>query len=178
MTAAHRKIEARGNALGAVVDGWEMTPPMGHYGDDYVFRFAVAWNSLYTNSSDEAPYPIANVDADGEQLTGERRCVLHFPADGLPPVDAFWSITMYDAVTRLMIHNSIGRYSIGGRTPGLERGDDGSLTITIQADPPVQEAESNWLPAPHGELYLIARAYVPQRPFLDGSYRLPAVTPA
>ena len=171
----HSKIEARGNALGTVVDGWEMIPPMGDYGDDYLFRSAVAWKFIYTNSPAEALYPIANVDGDGEQLNGRHEYVLHFSADQLPPVDAFWSITMYDATSRLMVHNPKNRYSIGDRTPGLARGADGSLVIHIQAESPGAAAHSNWLPAPEGDFYLITRAYMPRESFQTGSYRLPPV---
>ena len=92
-----------------------------------------------------------------------------------PPADAFWSITMYHADTRLMVHNPIQRYSIGDRTRGLEYGDDGSLTIYIQHQSPGATKESNWLPAPGGPFYLIARAYVPKESMLSGAYRLPAV---
>jgi hypothetical protein len=148
---------------------------MGNYGDDYLLRSAVAWKFIYTNSPEEALYPIANVDSEGLQLTGANNYVLHFPPGQLPPVEAFWSITMYHADTRLMVHNPIERYSIGDRTRGLEYGDDGSLTIYIQDQSPGATRESNWLPAPEGPFYLIARAYIPKEPMLSGAYRLPAV---
>jgi len=175
---AHRAIEERGNALGVVVDGWQQIPPMGNYGDDYLFRSAVAWKFIYTNSPEEAVYPIAETDADGDPLTGEDQYVLHFSAGQLPPVDAFWSVTLYDSVTRLMIENPIDRYSLGDRTHGLRYNTDGSLTIFVQHSSPGAQAESNWLPAPAGRFYLNVRAYMPQPPLLDGSYRLPAVRKA
>lgn len=177
-TEAHRLIEERGGSLGTVVDGWQDIPPMGSYGDDYLFRSAVAWKFIYTNSPEEALYPIAETDADGDVLTGDERYVLHFPAGQLPPVDAFWSVTLYDSATRLMTDNSIDRYSIGDRTPGLKYNPDGSLTLTVQHDSPGTEQEVNWLPAPAGRFYLNVRAYMPQQAFLDGSYRLPAVRKA
>ena len=172
---AHRQIEERGNELGTTIDGWDYTPPMGDYGNDYLFRSAVAWKFIYTNSPEEAMYPIANLDSDGEQLTGSEKHILSFPAGRLPPVEAFWSITMYDAGTRLMVHNPIDRYSIGDRTRGLQYGADGSLTIYIQQQSPGPNEETNWLPAPQGPFYLIARAYIPKEPLLTGEYRLPAV---
>ena len=175
VAAGHQKIEARGNKLGTTIDGWDYTPPMGNYGNDYLFRSAVAWKFIYTNSPEEALYPIANVDSAGEQLTGAKNYILHFPPGQLPPVEAFWSITMYHADTRLMVHNPIERYSIGDRTKGLQSNDDGSLTIYIQHRSPGLNQESNWLPAPEGDFYLIARAYIPKEPFLNGTYRLPAV---
>ena len=178
VAAAHRRIEDRGNNLGSPIEGWEYSPPMGTYGDDYLFRSAVAWKFIYTNNPEEALYPIANTDSQGEQLTGAKRYILHFPPGRLPPVNAFWSITMYFADTRLMVHNPIDRYSIGDRTKGLQYGDDGSLTIYIQHASPGEARKANWLPAPDREFSLVARAYIPKEPMLDGTYRLPPVTPA
>lgn len=175
VTAAHAAIEERGNNLGQVVDGWQDIPPMGRYGDDYLFRSAVAWKFIYTNSPEEALYPIAETDADGDPLSGEHRYVLRFPPGDLPPVDAFWSITLYDSISRLMVDNPINRYSIGDRTPGLAYEDDGTLNIYIQHEPPDTERRSNWLPAPTGRFYLNARAYIPRPAMLDGTYRLPPV---
>ncbi|MBX3069971.1 MAG: DUF1254 domain-containing protein [Thermomicrobiales bacterium] len=172
---AHAAIEEKGNNLGKVVEGWQEIPPMGSFGDDFLFRSAVAWKFIYTNSPEEAIYPIAETDADGKPLSGKHGYVLHFPPGQLPPVGAFWSITLYDSVTRLMIHNPIARYSIGDRTPGLVYGDDGSLTIYIQHVTPGLERESNWLPSPVGRFYLNVRAYMPEPEFIDGTYRLPAV---
>jgi len=172
---AHAAIEQRGNSLGTVVNGWQDIPRMGTYGDDYLFRSAVAWKFIYTNSPEEALYPIAEADADGIPLSGANQYTLHFKANELPPVDAFWSITLYDSETRLMIDNPIDRYSIGDRTPGLRYEDDGSLTLRIQHTSPGAEHESNWLPTPEGRFYLNTRAYMPRATFLDGTYRLPAV---
>jgi hypothetical protein len=172
---AHAAIEARGNSLGTVVEGWQEIPPMGTYGDNYLFRAAVAWKFIYTNSPEEALYPIAETDADGNPLSGEHDYVIHFDADRLPPVDAFWSITLYDSATRLMIDNPINRYSIGDRTPGLHHHDDGSLTIHLRHHPPQGPDDANWLPAPAGRFYLNTRAYMPRPEFLDGTYRLPPV---
>lgn len=148
---------------------------MGRYGDDYLFRAAVAWKFIYTNSPEEALYPIAETDADGEPLTGAKTYALHFPAGQLPPVNAFWSITLYESASRLMADNPIDRYSIGDRTAGLRYNADGSLTLRIQHESPGGEHESNWLPAPEGRFYLNVRAYMPQQSMLEGVYRLPAV---
>lgn len=177
-SAAHRRIEDRGNALGTVVDGWHEIPRMGTYGTDFLSRSAVAWKFIYTNSPEEALYPIAETDADGDPLTGERDYLLHFPPGRLPPVDAFWSITVYDSTTRLMIDNPIDRYSIGSRTPGLQYDADGSLVLHVRPDPPPTGARSNWLPTPRGRFYLNARAYPPRQAFQNGSYRLPPVRKA
>lgn len=174
--AGHKKIEERGNNLGERIDGWEYTPPMGNFGTDYLFRAAVAWKFMYTNSQEEALYPIANVDADGKQLDGKSGAyTLRFAKGALPPTDAFWSITLYDAKNRLLVHNDLKRYSIGDRTPGLKPDADGGLTIYIQNASPGADRESNWLPAPQEPFYLIMRAYVPKQEMIDGSYRIPAV---
>ena len=171
--AGHKKIEEKGNTLGERINGWEYTPPMGRYGTDYLFRSAVAWKFIYTNSPEEALYPIAEADCDGDALTGKNDYVIHFPAGELPPVGAFWSMTMYHADSRLMVHNPIKRYSIGDRTKGLKFGDDGSLTVFVQHEDPGEERLANWLPAPKGDFYLICRMYMPQKPALTGEYRLP-----
>ena len=178
VAAGHQRIEDRGNRLGTTIEGWDYTPPMGNYGNDYLFRSAVAWKFIYTNSPEEALYPIANVDSAGEQLTGAKNYILHFPAGQLPPVKAFWSITMYHADTRLMAHNPINRYSIGDRTKDLKYNDDGSLTLYIQHQSPDPDKKANWLPTPEGFFYLIARAYIPKEPLLNGAYRLPSVKQA
>ncbi len=175
--AGHAKIEERGANLSQNIDGWLYSPPMGDYGADYLLRSAVAWKFIYTNSPEEALYPIAETDVDGNQLTGEKSYVLEFPAGGLPPVDAFWSLTMYDSESRLMVNNPIDRYSIGDRTAGMEKNDDGSLVIRIQHDDPGEAARANWLPAPEGNFYIIARLYMPRKEAQDGSYRLPAIQP-
>lgn len=173
--AGRAEVEALGNQLGERINGWEYTPPMGNFGTDYLFRAAVAWKFLYTHSPEEALYPIANVDSDGEALTGAADYVLRFAPGGLPPVDGFWSLTMYDSETRLLVHNEINRYSIGDRTATLKPDADGGLTIRIQHESPGAEKEGNWLPTPEGRFYVILRAYVPQAAMLSGDYRLPAI---
>lgn len=115
------------------------------------------------------------MDGDNQPLDGERRHELRLPAP--PPVDAFWSLTMYDAHKLYLVENPINRYSIGDRTPGLQYGADGSLTIYMQKDSPGADKESNWLPTPQqGAFRPIMRLYQPRQPILDGSYSLPAIT--
>jgi hypothetical protein len=113
-------------------------------------------------------------DGDGDPLDGRNRYVLRFGQD--PPVDAFWSITMYDLPDYYLVASPIGRYSIGDRTPGLRRGSDGSLTIAIQHDRP--DDASNWLPAPAAPFRPILRLYQPRPAILDGSYEIPPITKA
>ncbi|NRB17877.1 MAG: DUF1254 domain-containing protein [Rhodobacteraceae bacterium] len=175
MLAGRTEIEALGNNLGERIDGWEYTPPMGNFGTDYLFRSAVAWKFLYTHSPEEAVYPIANVDADGAALEGGSSYALRFKAGSLPPVDGFWSVTMYDGDTRLLIHNDIKRYSIGDRTKGLAFDTNGDLALYFQHISPGADKESNWLPTPEGKFYVILRAYVPSEEILSGAYRLPPI---
>jgi hypothetical protein len=173
--AGRKAIEERGSNLGERINGWEYTPPMGHFGTDYLFRSAVAWKFMYTNSQEEALYPIANVDGNGSALDGKSNYLLRFEKDGTPPVDGFWSVTMYDGKTQLLVRNDLKRYSIGDRTPGLKFDPDGGLTLHLQHSSPGTEPESNWLPAPDGSFYLVLRAYVPKEEIISGRYRLPPV---
>ena len=98
-----------------------------------------------------------------------------FPPGALPPVDFFWSMTMYRMPERLLVENPIRRYSIGSATPGLTYAEDGSLTLYISADSPGAEREANWLPAPEGPFWMVMRNYGPGDSILDRSYELPPV---
>ena len=93
----------------------------------------------------------------------------------MPPVGAFWSITLYDMEKRLMVANSIDRYSIGDRTPGLATADDGSLTIGIRHAATKGDVRANWLPAPNAPFYLLLRMYLPSMEVLNGQYEIPDI---
>jgi hypothetical protein len=134
-------------------------------------RAIAARVGLWGNHGYEAAYAQVFVDADGEPLTGEQRYTLRFEQD--PPVEAFWSITMYDLPDYYLVGNPIDRYSIGDRTPGLRRDRDGSLTIALQHNRP--EDASNWLHTPAGALRPILRMYQPASRVLDSTYRLPPI---
>jgi hypothetical protein len=139
----------------------------------YAQRAVAARAGLWGNHGYEADYQLVYVDADGEPLDGAKKYELHLPQT--PPVDAFWSLTMYDASGFRLVANPLGRYSIGDRTEGLRYGADGSLTVLIQKDSPGADKESNWLPAPPGPFRPVARMYQPGREILDGTYVLPAI---
>jgi len=128
---------------------------------------------LWGNHGYEAVYAGTYVDADGEQLTGDHRYELTFETP--PPVDAFWSVTMYDHPNYWLVDNEIDRYSIGDRTPGLRRGRDGSLTTYISHTPPSRARRSNWLPAPEGAFRPILRMYLPREDILDGTWTIPPI---
>lgn len=140
----------------------------------YATRAAAARAGLFGNHGYEANYEIVYVDSDGEQLNGAHRYELRL--DAMPPIDAFWSLTMYNVPKFLLVANPIDRYSIGDRTPGLHVAADGSLTIYLQHEPPGGEQDSNWLPTPEGDFRPIMRMYQPKPEILVGDYSLPAIT--
>ena len=124
--------------------------------------------------------------ANGETLNGSKhKYTLTFAAGQFPPVNAFWSVTMYDGKTQLLIENPINRYLINSpMLPGLKKNPDGSLTIYIQKDAPSADKKANWLPAPDGTIYMVMRLYWPKEPPApsilppgDGTWKPPATTP-
>ncbi|SDF23342.1 DUF1214 domain-containing protein [Terriglobus roseus] len=124
------------------------------------------------NSVREAVYWRTQVDETGNALSGEHQYVLHFSPGGLPPVEAFWSLTMADAKERF-VANPIHRYCVSNRS-GLQPNADGSVDIYLQHVAPVGR-ESNWLPAPEGRFRLWLRAYMPREPILERQYKVPPV---
>ena len=139
----------------------------------YVMRAMAARAGLWGNHGYEADYAFAWTDGDGQPLDGANRYELRLESP--PPVDAFWSLTMYDVPDFYLVANPIDRYSIGDRTPGLQTGRDGSVTIYLQTDSPGPGKDANWLPTPAGAFRPIMRMYQPLQPILDGTYVLPAV---
>ena len=138
-------------------------------------RAGAALGGLWGNHGYEAAYAMTYLDGDGTTLNG--RNSYHWKLNPEPPVDAFWSITMYDLPDFYLVANPINRYSIGDRTPGIIRAADGSITITISnAEPADPTARANWLPAPAAEFRPILRMYNPHPHVFDGSYRIPPIT--
>jgi hypothetical protein len=143
-------------------------------GPEYItYRSMGAMLGIYGNSSEEAFYATQQTGPDGQVLDGRRRWVLRFEPGQLPPVTEFWSVTMYTLPERLLVENPIQRYSIGDRTSGLKLGTDGSLEIYIQSENPGTRKVSNWLPAPAGPFFFVARLYGPKDPVLKGTWKLP-----
>jgi len=122
-------------------------------------------------------YPLLATDSEGQKLeTSSNRYALTFPAGQLPPANAFWSVTMYDGKTQLLIENPINRYLINSpMLPDLKKNADGSVTLHIQRDSPGKEEESHWLPAPNGPPYVVMRLYWPKEAALNGAWKPPAV---
>ncbi|MER5862290.1 DUF1254 domain-containing protein [Kitasatospora sp. NPDC002040] len=142
----------------------------------YLTRAVAARTGLWGNHAYEAVYAATYRDAEGRPLTGACSYTLRF--DAPPPVDAFWSLTMYDATDYFLVPNPVDRYSIGDRTPGLVYGPDGSLTLVLRHERPEDPAEAaNWLPTPAGEFRPMIRLYQPGAAVLDGTYRLPQIRP-
>jgi hypothetical protein len=155
-------------------NGW-VTIKAGEWGNKYLDRAAVADYAIYANRASSSMYPEVHVDQIGDPLEGSQRYTIRFEKGQLPPVNDFWSITLYRGETLTLAENPIKRYSIGDRTPGLKLGDDGSLTIYVQKESPGKDKESNWLPSPSGEFNLMGRFYGPQQAIQDGKYKLPSV---
>ena len=154
------------------------------YNGDWLKRASAAQAGIYGNDTIEATYPMTRWDTNGEKLDGSKHnYTLTFPAGQLPPVNAFWSVTMYDGKSQLLIKNPINRYLINSpMLPNMKKNEDGSLTIYIQKDSPSKVKKSNWLPAPNGPIYLVMRLYWPKTeppsilPVGESSWSPPAVT--
>jgi hypothetical protein len=170
---AQKQIKARVLNLGVRKNGWSLTPIIGSYGTHYLDRAAVAFVGLGANLPADAIYPTAFVDGDNVPLDGKNAYVIHFKKDQLPPVNAFWSISMYDE-NSFFIENPIHRYAIGDRDK-LQLNEDGSLDIYVQHDSPGTLKESNWLPAPKGPFNLTSRLYWPESTALKGEWIMPPV---
>jgi hypothetical protein len=165
-------INIQVKSMQTTVNGWSTTTDCGAPGNGLLAKAACAKNLPAANLPAEAAYWTTTVDGADDTLTGAHDYVLHFPEGGLPPNNAFWSLTMTDA-NRLMVANPINRYSLGDRS-GLMTNTDGSTDIYLQAVAPA-EHQSNWLPAPPGDFMLWLRAYQPGPTVLNGSYREPPV---
>ncbi|RME97154.1 MAG: DUF1254 domain-containing protein [Chloroflexi bacterium] len=183
IAGATEKIEQATKALGEYKNGWMLIS--GIFGNrqamqgKYLTRAAAAAFGLWGNNLEEAFYPECSRDADGEALdAGKHNYVLHFPADQIPPVKAFWSLSMYKLPEQLFIHNPLNRYVISSITEGLKYGEDGSLTIYLQHKSPGPDKESNWLPAPDGPFSLQARLYWPKPEALNPLYAPPPLRKA
>ena len=180
------KITRQKDEIGKNVNGWSIGSAFGDrafYNGDFQLRAAAALAGIYGNDAVEATYPMTTHDSDGEVLDGGKKSyTLTFAAGELPPVNAFWSVTMYDGKTQLLIKNSINRYLINSpMLKQMKTNADGSLTLYIQNKAPAKDKAANWLPAPNGPIYLVMRLYWPKEtppsilPPGEGTWRPPAV---
>lgn len=174
IVAGREAVRAEEAKMGEMVNGWQIARDLGRYKTKYTYRAAWTFFAVGGNLVEDALYPLTLVDSDRQQLNGANKYVLRFTKEQIPPVDAFWSLTMYDKDSYL-VENPIGRYALGDRS-NMKLGDDGSLTIYIQSDSPGQDKESNWLPSPKDAVFKIAlRLYVPKKAVADGTWKPPAV---
>ncbi len=173
--AALPLITAAWDKAGVAQNGWKTNlTAIGTYGADYLHRAGVAYGGLGANVPEDAVYPTAFADSEGQPFDSGKRYTIHFDKDQIPPVRAFWSLTMYDA-NQLFTENPIDRYAIGDRDK-LAFNDDGSLDLYIQRESPGKDKESNWLPAPaSGPFTMNLRLYWPALDVIDGTWAPPPV---
>jgi hypothetical protein len=178
---ALKKIEANKDALGAIVDGWVVTKGLGTYGTNYIKRAVVAAFGWPANQQDDAVYPYTEVDSTGQKLTGANKYTLTFAKDATPPVNGFWSITMYEIDQGWwFVPNALNKFTVSPRD-NLKPNADGSVTLYSQNASPGADKEANWLPAPKGAFLPMLRMYWPKEnspSILDGSWTPPPVIKA
>lgn len=171
------------------INGWKVGSLFGDrsfYHGNWLLRAAAAKGGIYGNDAVEAVYPMTRTDSAGQPLDGsQHKYSLTFAPGQLPPVNAFWSVTMYDGKSQLLIENPLNRYLINSpMLPSMQKNADGSLTLYIQKDSPGADKQANWLPAPNGPIYLVMRLYWPKTeapsilPAGAGSWSPPGVVPA
>ena len=189
MKDGEAKVTQAADNLGKDINGWKVSSPFGDrafFNGDWLLRAAGAKAGIYGNDAVEATYPMTKTLANGEPLDGSKNnYTLTFAAKEFPPVNAFWSVTMYDGKTQFLIENPNNRYLINSpMLPGMKKNPDGSLTLHIQNKSPGKDKESNWLPAPDGPIYLVMRIYWPKTeppsilPPGEGTWQPPAIVVA
>jgi hypothetical protein len=189
MKAGDGKVDELVASIGKRINGWDVYSAFGDrafFNGDWLLRSAGAKIGIYGNSASEAVYPKTRIAADGQLIdTSKGNYTLTFTKGSLPPVNAFWSVTMYDGTSQLLIKNPINRFLINSpMLPSMKKNDDDSLTLYIQKDSPGKSKESNWLPAPNGLAYLIMRLYSPKDsppsilPPGEGTWKPPGIVAA
>jgi hypothetical protein len=145
------------------------------FGTDYFTRTAVAKSNIFVNWPNETKYFYQDLDSSGTRLNSANRYAVTFAKGATPPVNGFWSLSIYNE-HHFFVANEINRFSVGTKNKALKLGDDGSLTIHVQADKPKDDAQrANWLPAPKGDFSLFVRAYWPKTEVTGGQWTPPAV---
>jgi hypothetical protein len=175
---ALQTIGASRSALGSIVDAWVVTKGLGNYGTDYMKRAVVAAFGWPANLQEDAVYPYTEVDSEGRTLNGAHRYTLTFPAGRTPPVNGFWSITMYEIDQGWwFVPNRLNKFTVSPRN-NLKANADGSTTLYFQRESPGADKENNWLPAPAGDFLPMLRMYWPKAEtpsILNGSWVPPRV---
>jgi hypothetical protein len=179
-------ISKQSKTIGKDINGWSVGAAFGDrafYNGNYLLRAGSALAGIYGNDAVEAMYPQATTASDGQPLDGSKHnYTLTFAAGQFPPVNAFWSVTMYDGKSQLLIQNPINRYLINSpMLSGMKKNQDGSVTIYIQKDAPIGDKKANWLPAPNDTIYMVMRLYWPKEtppsilPPGSGTWQPPAI---
>jgi hypothetical protein len=160
--------------LARVANGWSTnTDTMGVYGNYYLKRAIVAQQGLGANLPEDAIYPLNLADESGKPLDGAHKYTIHFDKGATPPVNAFWSITLYDS-EGFQVANVLNRFAVSSYMP-FKTNVDGSLDLYFQNESPGKDKEVNWLPAPRGAFNLCMRLYGPKSDALTGKWNPPAV---
>jgi len=157
-----------------VGNGWTSPSNGANWGFDYLSRAASAKSNMYDNAPQETRYIYTDFDSAGQQLDGTHSYTVTFAKGQTPPVDGFWSLTLYNK-EHLFASNSLNRFSLGTKSKSMKLGDDGSLTLYVQANSPGPEKEANWLPAPKEDFSLYIRAYWPKAQLTEGKWTPPRV---
>jgi hypothetical protein len=174
--AGFKKIMGHAKDGGENVNGWLISTQTGLYGTDYLQRAFITAVGLGANRPQDAIYPMSEADTEGKPYRGVNKYVMHFPKDQTPPVNAFWSLTMYDD-KYFFVDNPLNKYTVSPRN-ALKFNEDGSLDIYIQHESPGKDKEANWLPAPQDRFVLMLRMYWPKDKdpsIIDGTWKPPAV---
>ena len=173
-----KKIAAGHESLGKMVNGWQITKGLGQYGTDYMKRAIVAAFGWPANLEKDAVYPYAQVDSKGKTLSGENRYTLTFAKGMTPPVNGFWSITMYEIDKGWwFVPNALNKFTVSPRNE-LKYNEDGSVTLHFENESPGKDKEANWLPAPKGDFIVMLRMYWPKPSdpsILNGTWEPPSV---
>ena len=181
--AAMKQIGDNKASLGALVNGWIVTKDLGVYGTNYMKRAVVAAYGWPANLQLDAVYPYTTVDDSGKTLTGANKYTLTFAKGETPPVNGFWSITMYEVESDgwWFVPNPLNKFTVSARD-NLKYNADGSVTLYFQNESPGKDKEANWLPAPKGEFIPMLRMYwpkdTPPPSIIDGTWKPPAIREA
>jgi hypothetical protein len=175
---AQEKIMGHFKQAGTLENGWIFTTKAGVYGTDYLQRAFVTAIGLGANRPQDAIYPTSETDAEGKPYSGANKYVMHFNKGEMPPVEGFWSLTMYNG-EYFFVDNPLNRYNVSSRSK-FKTNADGSVDVYIQNESPGKDKESNWLPAPKEKFVLMMRLYWPKEKapsIIDGSWKIPPVKP-
>jgi hypothetical protein len=154
--------------------GWNRSTNNAQWGVDYYNRTGTARSNMFDNKPNETQYFYTDLDSTSQPLDGKHSYSVTFPKGQTPPVNGFWSLTLYND-KHLFHPNDLKRYSLGTKNKNLKLNDDGSLTLYASAKSPGKDKESNWLPAPEGHFSLYIRAYWGKDGILDGSWKPPTI---